>query len=403
MNRNIANKPHSTPDPEKPHNPARADRSGLARSVHGTPGSSDHLASQAGEAEAEEPTYDSCFDDLNLVLSQSMKEPDPDPNLGSAGDRLSPGEDMDPETDRPLGRRPAPPRTSEIFRSVVGPGGGTSPLGLPPGSAGEPQPVAVPGLDIHERRPDSTDAHVASESFHPGKVPWGQIALLAYSSILTLALIWLLWTGRIPKTGSPESSAPEKPVPEAGPAPAPPPSDAPAPPIPAENLARLGQTIRLGDLEVTPVAIEARPVDLVRTIDSGGRKREEDCLVLRLRLANRSKDQVFPPLDQNLVRERDLRSFDPYISASDGRKIRLFPLAMDSEWSIRGQAFPTLEPDQVAETFVAAEPASALDLPEEMSWRVRLRTGVYRIDMMEVKFSRSLVRRGGGASWDAEE
>ena len=50
---------------------------------HGTPA---QASPPAGEPTAEEPTYDSCFDDLNVVLSQSMQQPDPDPNLKAAGE-----------------------------------------------------------------------------------------------------------------------------------------------------------------------------------------------------------------------------------------------------------------------------------------------------------------------------
>ncbi len=94
------------------------------------------------------------------------------------------------------------------------------------------------------------------------------------------------------------------------------------------------------------MAIEAAPVELVRTIDPDKRRRERDCLVLRLRLRNRSKDQTFTPVDLNLVRERDFRAFDPYIATSDGQSLRLFPLALDSEWSIRDQEFPRLPPGE---------------------------------------------------------
>jgi hypothetical protein len=155
----------------------------------------------------------------------------------------------------------------------------------------------------------------------------------------------------------------------------------------------LGKPIRLGDLEVKPLLVEARSVDLIRTIDSKARRREADCLVLRLDLKNLSKDQTFPPLDRILVRERELRSFDPYIETSEGRSIRLFPLALDSEWSLLGQGFPVLKPGGSAQTFIAAEPGSANLVADEMTWRLRLRIGVYRSDMMGVKFTKAEVRR----------
>ena len=70
----------------------------------------------------------------------------------------------------------------------------------------------------------------------------------------------------------------------------------------------------------------------------------------------------------------------------------MFPLALDSEWSIVGQEFSTLEPGDTEETFVAAEPGSARNLADEMTWRVRLRIGVYRTDMLGVRFTKGEVR-----------
>ncbi len=214
--------------------------------------------------------------------------------------------------------------------------------------------------------------------------------LLSYSSALTLAMIWMFWTGRIPKAAAPnpEPTAAEKPALESPLRPADPAPSSPSPPLPPENLTTLGKAIRLGDLEVTPLTVLAVPVELVRTIDPDKRRRERDCLILRLRLLNRSKEQAFTPVDRNLVRDRDLRAFDPYIETSEGRMIRLFPLAMDSEWSILGQSFPVLEPGESAETFIAAEPGSANLLADEMTWRVRLRIGVYRSDMLGVRFTK---------------
>jgi hypothetical protein len=151
--------------------------------------------------------------------------------------------------------------------------------------------------------------------------------------------------------------------------------------------------VQIGDLEVRPLSVEVGYVDLVRTIDGKSRRREPNCLILRLELKNLSEDHTISPLDRNLVRERELQAFDPYIQTSDGRNIRLFPLAMDSEWSIKGQDFPALRPGASAKTFVAAEPGSAIDLPDEMTWRLRLRIGVYRSDMLGVKFTRADVRR----------
>ena len=100
----------------------------------------------------------------------------------------------------------------------------------------------------------------------------------------------------------------------------------------------------------------------MRPLQPDKRRREETALFLRLKLTNVSKERTFTPMDQNLVRERGLRPTDPYIVTSEGKSIRLFPLAIDSEWSIVGQEFATLGPGDSEETFVAAEPGSAQDV-----------------------------------------
>jgi hypothetical protein len=407
MNRKIPNKPHPTPNPDKAHAAAGSDWSGLARAVSGVHATPGQASSPLEDPMTEEPTYDSCFDDLNVVLSQSMQEPDPDPNLESSG--VIPRPPAVP--DSPSGAEPLrpghAPRTSEIFRSVVVSGSGGEaaaesvdrdrPEGTPAVEA------AILDLGVLDRRRPAGDAPDEEEPHPEGHFPWGHVLLLSYSSALTLALIWMFWTGRIPKAGDPAPAAAEKPAAEFPLRPTEPDTDPTPPPIPPENLATIGQSLRIGDLEVMPVAVDARTVELVRTIDPDKRRRERDCLVLQLRFVNQSKGQSFAPVDRNLVRERALRAFDPYIATSDGQRIRLFPLALDSEWSILGQKFPVLGPSQSAETFIAAEPGSAGRLADEMTWRVRLRTGVYRVDMLGVRFTKAQVRRTRMMEWDDRE
>jgi hypothetical protein len=409
MDRQRPNKPHPTPNPENSHAPGRHDWSSLARSLagaHGIPDPPSTGPPGEAEAEAEEPTFDSCFDDLNVVLSQSMEQPDPDPNLGSAAEGPRREDGSDPESGTSAARRGRAPRTSEIFRAVMAGDAAPSDSPEPHGSCGVEEAPAgegpVPDLGLIDRPSASGDSG-APEDRHPeGRIPWGQILLLSYASVLTLALTWLFWTGRVPRAAGPAVPA-EKPSAESAPRPAEPAADPEAPPLPSENIATIGKTVRLGDLEVTPLAVEAVPLELIRTIDPESRRREDRCLILRVRLTNLSDDQSFPPLDRNLVRDRDLRMFDPYIATSEGRSLRLFPLALDSEWSILGQTFPILRPGESAATFIAAEPGSADHLADEMTWRVRLRIGVYRTDMLGVRLTRKEVRRPRTISRDYTE
>jgi hypothetical protein len=416
MMRNIVNKPHLTPNPDKPHAPGAPERGGEspgARKPAPNPYMpADHGADPGSGPAAEEPTYDSCFDDLNMILSQSIQEPDPDPNLDSPAGNFPrlPLDQSAPQIPKDRGKTP---RTSEIFRSVVAPAAGKpSSAEAAPKPQGSPKPQQEARTAAESSIPEvvlDRDGHIqelASEEedrLSDPQVSWGHVLLLSYSSAITLAMIWMLWTGRWSKGPAPAPSASDRPTPESASRPAEPTPDSTPPPIPAENLATLGKTIRLGDLDVTPLSVTAAPVQLRRSIQPQRRRSEEASLILRIKLSNISEKNTFTPLDQNLVRERGLRPHDPYIETSEGTTIRLFPLAIDSEWSIVGQEFSELQPGDTEETFIVAEPGAARELPGEMTWRVRLRTGVYRTDTIGVRFTKDEVRRRSAVRLDDDD
>jgi hypothetical protein len=336
-----------------------------------------------------------------VILSRSIEEPDPDPNLESPPtahpDRAAPAP---PSHAKPK----KPPRTSEIFRSVgplVAATGSESlaSVALEPESAagperGEERPAGAAGaalLIVDRERSVSDVAAEEDDALLEPRMPWSRVLLLSYSSAITLALIWILatgrgWRGAEPRTGpSPAPAAPLRTAErdQAG----------QPPPIPPENLVNLGQPVQLGDLKITPLAVVAIPLELIRSIEpSDYRREEEESLVLRLRLTNVSKRRSFVPLDAYLVRERGLRAYDPFLATAEGPNIRFYPLAIDSEWSIVGQEFPKLDPGDTTESIVATEPGSTHRLAGEMTWRVRLRTGVYRSDMLGVRFNKDQVR-----------
>src|SRR5262245_8338414 len=104
MPRKLSDRPPRTPNPDEPHSTASDRKKG------------DQPASGAAppeEPSPEEATYDSCFDDVTLVLSQSIEEPRPDPNLGPTSTEAacpSPNQPVPPF----LQDRGKQPRTSEI-------------------------------------------------------------------------------------------------------------------------------------------------------------------------------------------------------------------------------------------------------------------------------------------------
>jgi hypothetical protein len=321
MTREIANKPHPTPNPEGPHS---------AGSNRGTTGGSGETLQPTVEFPVEESSYDSCVDDLNLILSQPVTEPDP--ALRSKG-----SSDVMPPT---------------------------------PGSS-------------------SADDHFADT-----RIYWAMIGLMCYSSAVTLALTWVLWTGRGFRPAEAPAAAAEQPAGESLPKMVESRPVAELAPLPAGNVARLGETVRIGDLEVTPIEVVFTQLELARSIEPHDWRREDaESVVLRLRLTNVSQNQSFAPLERAFVREQSSPLDRSSIATKGGKIIGLFPLAIDSEWSIEGQEFSVLNPGDSTETLIASELGAAARLTSDMTWRVRLRIGAYKTDMIGVRFDKADVNR----------
>jgi hypothetical protein len=158
--------------------------------------------------------------------------------------------------------------------------------------------------------------------------------------------------------------------------------------LPVRNLVDLGKTLRLGDLELTPLAIVHRAVYLYRLEGATGEEREsQDSLVLTLRLTNRSETRTFAPLDRSFIRDTGAAEDHTYVESSDGRRIPMYQLAAESEWSIQDQDFPVLKPGQTAETIVVSEPVESTRLSGLLTWRVKLRTRTFQTNVAGVRFS----------------
>jgi hypothetical protein len=107
-------------------------------------------------------------------------------------------------------------------------------------------------------------------------------------------------------------------------------------------------------------------------------------MALRLRLRNTSSDLVFAPLDEAFVRDRDDGVSESFVELDGGRRVYLYPLPVDSEWSIAGQSFPDLKPGQSKETRVITE-ADFPSTSSETTWRLKLRTGLKNSAVVGVK------------------
>ena len=220
--------------------------------------------------------------------------------------------------------------------------------------------------------------------------PWTSVLLASYASAITLALGWTLMRDRAP-------------VKVEVIAPPPPPVVLPAsarqaelsgkvePPEPilGDHLVKVGQPLKLGSLEVTPIEVKREDVALERSNvyakpekKAGGKK----ALVLRLRLKNLSNDSVFAPLDQAYLRERGKQVVDTFIQTAGDDRIYPYPLAVESEWSIVGQDFSELRPGETRVVSIVSAPDAPPDSLGPFTWRVRLRTGIKRTDTIGVRW-----------------
>jgi hypothetical protein len=220
--------------------------------------------------------------------------------------------------------------------------------------------------------------------------------LASYASAVTLGLIWVLWSHRAarevvgveadPFPAVRATSDPGHRAGESG-------KSVPPEPLPANRIVSLGETIDVGSLRVMPLDVSLGPVILVREFHpSEKRLGGEDALRLRIRLENRSSDWHLVPLDEAFIRERGRGIRDSFIVAGSSRHLEMFPLAVVSEWSIRGQEFRLLGPGESYETLVVSAPGVADRLAREMTWRLRLRVDVNQTETLGVRFTREEIR-----------
>jgi hypothetical protein len=329
--------------------------------------------------------YDSCADELDLMLTAPISEPDPALESSEAFEASHRSSGHGVTIPSFLKNYQDQAGTAEVFEAVR-----SGSDEVVPARAGWAARIFA-RLSRGSATPHSLASRAGDDhdSDGPGLGTWMSLFLLSYASAVTIGLAWMLWTGRPFRSAAPtETGGPRRAVDlaakstELGPR-------GELPPIPAENLASVGNAIRIGDVEITPLAIQFAPVDLVHRIDAAEFHHEEsNSLVLRFRMTNLSNVHTLKPLTRSLVRD-DVSSLDrSFVASPDGPNIGLYSLAVESEWLIFGQEFPVLKPGESAETLVASEPVSQDRIPRSMTWRLRLRIGPYRTDMLGVRFTR---------------
>ena len=231
---------------------------------------------------------------------------------------------------------------------------------------------------------------------HPEEHPhaWLTRVLFSYASAVTLALAWTLWTGRSFRSPEVRSVEPAAAASATDVAPSPAPSEPsalaePLPTLPSRNLTSLGGSIRLGEIEITPLGVDRGFVELRRSIDPGEtRLARQPSYLLKVRFKNVSSDRTFMPLEVFAVRESPGIPNETILESERGR-IAMYPLALESEWSIPGQQFPRLGPGESAETLIATAPVAANKLGDSNTWRIRLRVSPHQTDVCGVRFSHS--------------
>ncbi len=155
----------------------------------------------------------------------------------------------------------------------------------------------------------------------------------------------------------------------------------------------LGRPVRMGALEATPLEVVSGKVNLKRRFRARERRSGGgNALKLKILLRNISSDKVFTPLDEAFLREGESGGADSFIMLGGGGRIELFPLAVESEWSIVGQDFRELGPGESMEALIVSAPDALGLKEEEMTWRVRLRTGINETDVMGVRVDRHEIR-----------
>ena len=239
----------------------------------------------------------------------------------------------------------------------------------------KPRQISVDEADDEEDDDDEDEAPARGNSL--------LVMLLAsYASAVTLGLLWVLFSGR--KLHETASLSDDGTGYEA--------SNSRDPgfradrsrvvtksaKIPEANRTTLGGTLKLGDLEVTPLSVTEGPVELERTLTvRKTRKGGGHALKLRLRFRNISQSAIFAPLDEGFIRERLRAAPESFVESNTGEPIlTLYPLAVESEWSIVGQVIRELGPQQSFESLIVTEPDALGRVTPEMVWRVRLRIGI---------------------------
>jgi hypothetical protein len=103
-----------------------------------------------------------------------------------------------------------------------------------------------------------------------------------------------------------------------------------AEPVPEKLRVALGGTVRVGEVEVTPVAVERHKVAVWVDTFQKPERCEADSLILTLKIKNLSSDQAFFPIDNYF--DRNYEYFDGSLKTRDGPQPMTILVAGDSRF-----------------------------------------------------------------------
>lgn len=243
--------------------------------------------------------------------------------------------------------------------------------------------------DGEERPPRDVGAMWSRANRANSGVSWPFVILGSYASAVTLALVWVLATGKtLPRHRAyPISREAEARPPAASRAPA---------PIPADRSVSLGKTLIVGDLEIMPLMVLRKTVRAPANADAeqGGRE-IRGCLSLTLRLKNLSAGLALKPMGPSNAETGDAGA-PPYLEMGTGERVAMLDLSNTEGEPIDEQASSTIAPGAVADIVFLSEPAPSERLIGPFTWWITLKTGGDEPTTIGVRFSRREIDEVGG-------
>jgi hypothetical protein len=244
-------------------------------------------------------------------------------------------------------------------------------------SAQSPEPVPAKSSRSPRRR-------VAREASVPNSLAYK--SLMSYAILVTLALLYLMYSYRSAKPHQLESLPDIQPwkegefikIEENA-------------VLPPGHSLRLGETRRFGNIKVTPLRVTREPLQFVHFEGAGaGDKRPtEPVIKLWLRIENVSRDQKFPPLDPKLalIRYVDSRDYRNVMAntwvcrrndlPTKQNRVLMYDHPHTSSYNIKGMPSQPVGPGDSIETFLPTQSEGLESLKGELVWRFQIRKGFH--------------------------